>query len=178
MTLSFPGIAPDDPLKPLLDGMAERDAVMNRNVAALTDAIRGVSVLPPNGMVELIQAAANGADRRTVELTRSHNRRALLTYGSVLVAGALMASGLGFWRGWVAGRASVHNTDQHLSAAFQDGPNAAAAWALLMEQNDLPRALAMCVGPRAYVDQAGRKVCLLPLYVEAPRRGAPTEAQR
>jgi len=46
VTRTYPGIAPDDPLKPLLDSMAERDEAMNANVAALADAIKGVAVLP------------------------------------------------------------------------------------------------------------------------------------
>ena len=85
VTRTYPGIAPDDPLKPLLDSMAERDEAMNANVAALADAIKGVAVLPADGVDKLGRAAATGADRRAAGLARAHNLR------TVLIAGACLA---------------------------------------------------------------------------------------
>jgi hypothetical protein len=67
--------------------------------------------------------------------------------------------------------AAIAETDRRLVAAFQDGPDAARAWAMLMEQNHLPRTLANCKGSTLYADGAGRKVCAMPLYVEPLRHG-------
>ncbi len=83
---SYPGIALDDPIKPLLDSMAERDDAMNANVAALADAIKGVTVLPSDGVANLGRAAATGADRRAADLARAHNLRTMLLAGAGLAA--------------------------------------------------------------------------------------------
>jgi hypothetical protein len=81
-----------------------------------------------------------------------------------------------FW-GRAAERVAVQETGQRLAAAFQDGPAAAATWATLMENNDVTRALDYCTGPRSYTDAGGRHVCQVPLYVEPPRRAAPSVQQ-
>ncbi len=86
LSRSYPGVAPDDPLVPLLDSMAARDEAMNANVTALSDAIKGVAVLPPDGVAKLGQAAATGADRRAADLARAHNLRTMLLAGAGLAA--------------------------------------------------------------------------------------------
>lgn len=86
---SYPGIAPDDPLKPLLDSMAERDEAMTANVATLANAIKGVAVLPPGGIATIGRAAAMGADRRAADLARAHNLRTMLLAGAC-VGGAFV----------------------------------------------------------------------------------------
>lgn len=178
VTRTYPGIAPDDPLKPLLDSMAERDEAMTANVAALADAIKGVAVLPPDGVDKLGRAAATGADRRAAELARAHNLRTLLTYGGALVASVVLAAAGGFWLGQAWTSDGIQETEQGLAAAFRDGPDAAAGWLRLIQQNNLPAALAQCTGTRAFTDRTGRKACFLPVYVEPSTRPAPAQAAR
>jgi len=167
---SHPGIAPDDPIKPLLDSMAERDDAMNANVAALAEAIKRVTVLPPDGMARLERSTASGAARSAAVLARAHNLRTLLLYGGAIVACVVLAAGGGFWWGQATAADSIQETEQRLALAFRDGPGAAAGWAKLMEQNNLPAALALCSGPRVFSDQGGRKACMVPLYTEPPAR--------
>jgi hypothetical protein len=119
-----------------------------------------------------LQAAIiHGADRRAADLARAHNLRTMLIYGGALAGAVLLALGGGFAWGRSSANAAVAQTERRLAAAFADGPDAAAAWVGLMEANDLPRALANCKGASAYADQAGRKVCAMPLYIEPLRRG-------
>lgn len=117
-------------------------------------------------LARIERAAVTGADRRTVELARAHTLRTVLIRGGVLIGGVLLALGGGY--AW--GRSSVAETDRRLVAAFSDGPDAAAAWVGLMEQNDVLGALAGCKGNRVYADATGRKVCTMPLWIEAPKR--------
>jgi hypothetical protein len=119
----------------------------------------------------LERSAATGADRRAADLARARNWRTMLIYGGALAGAVLLALGGDFAWGRASANAAVAQTERRLAAAFADGPDAAAAWVGLMEQNDLPQALANCKGAAAYADQAGRKVCAVPLYVEPLRRG-------
>lgn len=175
---SYPGIAPDDPLKPLLDSMADRDDAMSANVAALADAIKGVTILSLDGMARLEQGAATGAARRAAELARAHNRRTLLLGSLAVVIGLAAAVGGGFWWGHTVAADGIQETEQHLALAFQDGPNAAAAWVNLMEQNDVLKALSACKASHAFTDQLGRKACLMPIYPDPPTRPTSVPATR
>jgi len=170
---SYPGIALDDPIKPLLDSMAERDDAMNANVAALAEAIKGVTVLPPDGMARLERSAASGAARSAAVLARAHNLRTLLLYGGAFVACVVLAAGGGFRWGQATAADSIQETEQRLALAFRDGPDAAAGWARLMEQNDIGKAVAQCTGQRTYADATGRKACAVPLWIEPPKRTPP-----
>lgn len=134
--------------------------------------------LDPAALVRLEEAAATGADRRSAALARAHNLRTLLIYGGGVLALVVVVATVAFLWGRAAANVAVVETERRLAAAFQDGPGAAAAWVNLMEQNDLPHSLGLCTGPRAYTDQTGRKLCLLPVYLEPPRRTAPAEGQR
>ncbi len=111
-----------------------------------------------------------GADRRAADLARAHNLRTLLLYGGAFVACVVLAAGGGFWWGQATAADSIQETEQRLALAFRDGPDAAAGWARLMEQNNLPAALALCTGPRVFSDQGGRKACMVPLYTDPPAR--------
>lgn len=133
--------------------------------------------LDPAALTRLETAAIKGSDRRAAALARAHNLRTLLLYGgsAVLLAAATLAAGYAW--GHSAASASIQQTERRLALAFQDGPDAAAAWATLMELNDLPRAMALCTGPAVYADPAGRGICLLRVYTGPARRVA-TEAHR
>lgn len=134
--------------------------------------------LDPAALERLERAAAKGAERRAAELARTHARRTVLRYVGLLLLCMGLAGGGGFLWGRMSAERAVERTEQRLAAALQDGAEAAEGWAILMENNDLRRALDLCTGTRSYADPSGRKVCLLPLYVEAPRRAAPAEERR
>lgn len=134
--------------------------------------------LDPAALVRLEKAAVTGADRRAAELAQSRNRRTLLLGGLAVVVGLLAAVGGGVLWGTAMANANVRETEQRLAGAFQDGPDAAAAWANLMEQNDVLRALNVCKGSHPFRDQSGRKACLMPVFLEPPARPAPAQASR
>lgn len=134
--------------------------------------------LDPAVITRLEKAAATGADRRAATLARSRNIRTLLIGGMAVVAGLTLAAGGGVLWGAAAANARIQETERRLVVAFQDGPDAAAAWANLMEQNDVLRALSVCKGSRAFLDQSGRKACLLPIFLEPLVRVAPSQASR
>lgn len=162
----------NDPLRYALGGIA---AALDAFQAGIEAVHRPID---PAALKRLEVAAATGAARRAAELARAHTRRTALLY----VGGVLLGMGLAGAGGLLWGRTSVEHaaerTERRLAAAFQDGAEAAEGWAILMENNDLRRALDLCTGTRSYADQSGRKICLLPLYVEAPRRAAPAEERR
>ena len=134
--------------------------------------------LDPAALVRLEKAAVTGADRRAADLAQSHDRRTLLLGGLAAVVGLAAAAGGGVLWGTATEAASVHETEQRLAAAFADGPNAAAAWVNLMEQNDVLKALGTCKGTRAFIDQSGRKACALPVFLEPVVRPASAPASR
>jgi len=114
-----------------------------------------------------------GADRRAADLARAHNLRTLFLYGGAFVVSVILAAGGGFWWGHAAAADTIQETEQRLALAFRDGPDAAANWARLMEQNDIGKAVAQCTGQRTYADATGRKACAVPLWIEPPKRMPP-----
>jgi len=71
---------------------------------------------------------------------------------------------------------AVHQTEQHLALAFQDGPGAAAAWANLMRSNDANLMLAACTG-LAVRTLEGRKACNMPVWLDPPNLVVPSRAR-
>lgn len=161
------GMKPDSPLRAALMATA-------RATDALLDATMGLTVLPGDGVARLEQAAATGADRRAADLARSRNRQTIMIISAGLAGAVLLALGAGFAWGRQTANAAIAETDRRLVAAYQDGPGTAAAWASLMEQNDLRAALAACTGDRVYTDASGRRACAVPLWIEPPKRTPPT----
>lgn len=153
----------------LFPGFLERmEAVAERMRCPVTD----------DELSRLQAAVIRGADRRAAELARAHNRRTLLFGGLAVVVGLAVAAGGGALWGAAAANERVRETERRLAIAFQDGPDAAAAWVNLMEQNDVLRALNVCKGSHAFVDQSGRKACALPVFLEPPARPVPASALR
>jgi hypothetical protein len=139
--------------------------------AALHQASKPVD---PKFMDQLRAAAARGASQEVFSLVRTHSLRTSLLAGVVL-AGSVLTVGMGcyWWGRWSEG-ANIRETEWTLAQAFKDGPDAAAAWADLMRDNDLAAALATCTGARVSI-QDGRRVCAIPLWLEpVKRRGSPT----
>lgn len=134
--------------------------------------------LNPAALARLEEAAVTGADRRAAELARAHNRRTLLLGGLAVVGSLAAAAGGGAFWGAAAANERVHETERRLAMAFQDGPDAAAAWVALMEQNDVLKALGTCKGARAFTDQSGRKACSLPVFLEPAAQPTPAQTAR
>jgi len=109
----------------------------------------------PAALERLERSAATGADRRAVDLARAHNLRTLLIYGGAFAGAVLLALGGRFALGRSSANAAVAQTERRLAAAFEDGPDAAAAWVGLMEANDLRAALANCRGSSVYGRSGG-----------------------
>ena len=163
-----------DPYRFLIGALAHTLDIFPVFIGRVTAAAEHVRQPIDAAVLERFEAAAaKGASRRTADLAYAHMRRTTFLYASSLVAGMVLAAGLGF----AGGRMTVQPTDRRLAAAFRDGPDAAESWATLMENNDLPHALSSCTGARSYTDQTGRKVCLMALFVDPPRR-RPPEGQR
>jgi len=93
-------------------------------------------------------------------------------FSVVLVVGVAAAAGGGFRSGQTTANAAVHQTEQQLAQAFQNGPAAAASWANLMRSNDAGLALANCTGPAVRVLD-GRRACNVPLWLDPPTAAAP-----
>lgn len=124
-------------------------------------------------LVRLERAAVTGADRRAADLAQSRNWRTLLLGGLAMVVGLAVAASGGVLWGRSSANAAIVETERRLALAFQDGPEAAAAWGDLMEQNNVLKALSACKASHAFTDQSGRKACLMPVYPDPPTRPAP-----
>ena len=156
------GIKADSPLRAVLLTVAEQIETVEASLVKMDNAIAGVHVVTPQGMIDLEMAAVRGADRRVAGLARAHNLRTLLLLSAGSLALAILAAGIGFW----GGRASVYQTERRLLVAFRDGAGSANVWATIMEQNDITAAIALCSGSRVFISQAGRKACSVPLYID------------
>lgn len=157
---------------PLCDALEAMSVSLGAQLALHEATVERVTLpADPAALERLECSAATGADRRAMDLARAHNLRTLLVYGGALAGAVLLALGGNFAWGRSSANGAVAQTERRLAAAFEDGPDAAAAWVGLMEQNDLRAALANCKGSSVYADSAGRKVCAMPLYIEPLRRG-------
>jgi len=171
----------DDPFRHPLQALSSVMGLFPVLVGQLTGAIDQARqpidpVAVEQAVVRLEQAAVRGADRRAAELARSRSYRALGIYGGGSLAAVLLALGAGFVWGQASANAAVHQTEQHLALAFQDGPGAAAAWANLMRSNDANLMLAACTG-LAVRTLEGRKACNMPVWLDPPVPAVPTRAR-
>jgi hypothetical protein len=142
-----------------------------RLVAAFQQASQPVD---PKTMEQLRTAAARGASQEVLSLVRTHSLRMSLLAVAAFAGSVLIASIGGFWWGRWSAETNFHETEQTLAQAFREGPDAAAAWANLMMENDLPAALATCTGARVRL-QEGRRVCAVPLWLDPQKaRRQPT----
>jgi len=170
-----------DPYRFMMGALAQALGVLPAFMGKLDGAIDQARqpidpVAVEQAVVRLEQAAVRGADRRAAELARSRSYRALGIYGGGSLAAVLLAVGAGFVWGQASANAAVHQTEQHLALAFQDGPGAAAAWANLMRSNDANLMLAACTG-LAVKTLEGRKACNMPIWLDPPSPAVPTRAR-
>lgn len=93
---SYPGILPDDPIAPLLDAMAERDARMEALVRELRDKLDGARGLTPEAERELVQRVAREVRVGLAALPRAHLLRTGLLGAALLVSAMALAGGAAY----------------------------------------------------------------------------------
>ena len=93
-------------------------------------------------------------------------RTLLLTGWAVVVLG-LVSIGTGYGLGYATGQdAGLRTQETIVRAARSDGPEAAAIWARLMNDNDPRPAMAVC--ENSIVRQNGQRACSLPVWLDPP----------
>jgi hypothetical protein len=159
------GIRDDKPLFGLLTEV--------RNIVEIaSDAVRGgARGLTPDGEAELITRIVRTVETSVQDSSERHRlrleRRASWVAGGGIVASLLLGAIGGYWWGWSDGRQSVQTTERDVAIALQSGPDAASTWLRLMRHNDPRQALERCSG-NAVWSSAGRKACLVPLWIDGP----------
>jgi hypothetical protein len=93
--------------------------------------------------------------------------RTLLLAGSAAAILGLTSLGTGYRLGYATGRdAGLRTQETIVRAARNDGPDAAAIWARLMNDNDPRPAMAVC--EKSVVRQNGQRACSLPVWLDPP----------
>jgi hypothetical protein len=123
-------------------------------------------------MRQLVQACRADFVRQAVGQSR---RLAVLSGlgAAVLLLGAL---GGGYLWGRSAEVAEVREASGVIRFALSDGSTSARAWADAITRNDLVGLLARCEGRAVWADNAGRRACAVPLWLDdvpRPSPGAP-----
>ena len=169
----------DDPMRHVLEALATHIGAQHRMHvdagAMLAEAIRRAQQPVSDETVRRLEAAAaSGADRRAFGIIREHWRRNVMLAAGVLFGVALLFGAMGVAAGYFWGRAkafaSARQTEARLQTMFRDGPDAAATWLSLATWNDPRQVLARCKGDQVSVP-SGRRACLAPLWIEAPKPG-------
>lgn len=171
----------DDPLADLVEAMAQalgvqheihRASVLQSRQASahLEEQLRAAlhearQPLDPAALVRLEEAAATGADRRAAHLARAHNRRTVLTAVAAVAATLVLTGTGGYWWGQRAQTAAIASTEAGVSAAFRDGPAAAATWLNLMRANDGNLVQEVCAASTVKTAD-GRRACGLGLWLD------------
>lgn len=170
-----------DPYRFLMGALSHALGVLPAFMGRLDDAVDQARQPVDPAAVEqavkrLEKAAVRGADQRAADLAWARIQRTLLIYGGAFAFGIVAAASSGFLWGRASANASVQQTEQRLALAFRDGPNAAAAWANLMQSNDVGLALAACTGAAVKTIE-GRRACNVPLWLD-PLIPSPPGARR
>jgi hypothetical protein len=94
-------------------------------------------------------------------------RTLLMTAGAAVTLGLVsLAAGCGL--GYAMGEnAGLRSKETIVMAARSDGPDAAAIWARLMNDNDPRPSMAAC--ERSVVRQNGQRACSLPVWLDPPQ---------
>jgi hypothetical protein len=101
--------------------------------------------------------------------TRGLNAQLRVILGGTagLLIGLALVAGVSYAAGFASGRAQGEMTSHTIAAAMAAGPAAAAAWGLLMANNDPVQALAAC-RRSVSTDANGRRFCAMPVWLDAP----------
>jgi hypothetical protein len=120
--------------------------------------------------IAIVEALAPELARQTARSVRAWNRtvtvKAALSYGAFAVSLAFGIGMAGYGAGWQAGHGSALDDARALTGALhQAGPDAESALASMVRANNMPAAWARCRNS-ASLDQQGRRVCVMPMWVE------------
>jgi hypothetical protein len=162
------GVADDKPLSQVLL------TVFVAAETALSSVKAGARGLTAEGEADLIRRVVKTIDAQSRQSLAQHrlrlDRKGSWIAGGVVAVSLLLGGVGGYWWGWSTGQQSVAVLERDIGAAFQSGPDGAAAWLRLMRHNNLPQALAQCSG-NAVWSANGRQACLVPLWLDGS--GAP-----
>ncbi len=93
--------------------------------------------------------------------------RTLLLAGCAAVVLGVASVGTGYGLGYTTGQdVGLRARETIVRAARNDGPDAAAIWARLMNDNDPRPAMAVC--EKSVVRQNGQRACYLPVWLDPP----------
>jgi hypothetical protein len=111
---------------------------------------------------------ATAIERSTRFHLKTVRLRTILGGVAALLAVVVVGGCLTFGTGYAAGRIQGEIVGNTTNAAMRFGPKAAAAWSLLMANNDPVSALASCKKSTAS-DADGRQYCPMPVWIEPPQ---------
>jgi hypothetical protein len=158
------GIADDKPLSQILM------TVFVASETALSTVKTGARGLTPEGEAELVGRLVKTVDVAVKSSAQQNRlrleRKASWVAGGVVAASLLLGGSGGYAWGWSTARQSVASTEQGIALAFRHGPDAAATWHQLMQNNDPRQALTQCGG--SAWSTGGRRACLVPLWLDGP----------
>jgi hypothetical protein len=111
-----------------------------------------------------IAASVNDAVRQHAKTAQW---RTLAGWSIAVLALALLPSAFAYTAGLSTGRTEGEVTGQTIQAAMKGGPDAAAAWAALMADNNPVPELATCRKAVTSGDD-GRRYCTMPIWLDPP----------
>ena len=102
------GVGPDDPLRPLIDALADAVATLLDSVARLLDAVQTIEAaaeraggpLTEYQIRTLAHSLATGSHDAVTKLVVATNRKTVMRYAGGVLALALVAAGTGMLCGW------------------------------------------------------------------------------
>ncbi len=174
-----------DPLGPALEAMSDtlgaqlalhqantghfRD-VTDRLDVSVADAIQKGERALDAKRIAIVEALAPELAKQTERSVRAWNRtvtlKTAISYGAFAVVLAFGVGMAGYGAGWQAGHTSALDASGALAGALhQAGPDAEAALVGMVRANNMPEAWGQC-RKSATLDQQGRRVCLMPMWVE------------
>jgi len=138
------------------------------------DAIERVHV-GSEGIIAQLAPRLAAVVEQTTRVQLQHARTRVIVGGAAaLVIGLALVAGVAYSAGFAAGRAQGEISGHTISAAMAAGPDAAAAWATLMADNDPLQALAAC-RKSVSTDASGRRFCAMPVWLDYPMQAAPSQ---
>lgn len=141
--------------------------------AVASDAIERVHASGVTILDQLAPRLAAVAERTSRTQALNARLRVILGGTAGLVIGLALVAGVSYAAGFASGRAQGEMTAHTISAAMAAGPAAAAAWGLLMSDNDPVQAIAAC-RKSVSTDGNGRRFCAMPVWLDSPVQEAPS----
>ena len=167
----------DDPAKDQLLAMGlAMDAMLQiceindatqKNVAASLEA--KVNEIAGKATQQLVEQAGPDVADAIESATRFHLKtvrlRSILGGAAGMLVGTALIAGFCYSAGFASGRTNGEIAANTIAAAMASGPAAAAAWSLLMADNDPLKALAECKESIAVAND-GRHYCSMPIWLD------------